>query len=278
MVLIVIQKFKGGMLMKLKYCILIIVLVISILIVKCPLGRGGSSNADDSSQYVDLKVLSELDKKSSSTALEAYSALRKSLTDLKDSYGYTPQGFDETQFDSIFPWESTTEKVKYGIYSILNRDIKTLNNLKVIVANLLKSPDQNIQSVASNLFVALWDISGSIYSVVDRRGRILNDANLVKIKNSDDIKGLDGIRFALEDMLKYKEELVILLKDIINSAANFGIDSLEHIANRLIPITILTLDFEQHKCNAGRICVINNELKNLVIQIDNSVSELKKVK
>ncbi|WP_235048151.1 hypothetical protein [Borrelia persica] len=264
--------------MKLKYCILIIVLVISILIVKCPLGRGGSSNADDSSQYVDLKVLSELDKKSSSTALEAYSALRKSLTDLKDSYGYTPQGFDETQFDSIFPWESTTEKVKYGIYSILNRDIKTLNNLKVIVANLLKSPDQNIQSVASNLFVALWDISGSIYSVVDRRGRILNDANLVKIKNSDDIKGLDGIRFALEDMLKYKEELVILLKDIINSAANFGIDSLEHIANRLIPITILTLDFEQHKCNAGRICVINNELKNLVIQIDNSVSELKKVK
>ncbi|WP_041176992.1 hypothetical protein [Borrelia crocidurae] len=264
------------MLVKWKYFICVMILLFSIVILKCPLGK--IKNYNDFSLNGNLDSFDNLNEKNSLNTLDAYSALQVSFVKLRDSYIYTPAGFNETQFDSIFQWNSTIKRVRSGIYSVLKRDIGTLNNLNTIVTNLSGSVDKNLKSIVSDLFVGLWDIASSIDSVLARRGYILSDANLIMIKSSSNTEIINDIRVSLEHMLALREELVKLLQNIINSAAIFGIDAIDRIEDTLRPITTLALGFTGLVCSTNRICVINNELKSLRSQIEDNVSKLKKEK
>ncbi|ACH95070.1 hypothetical protein ACE4V3_05240 (plasmid) [Borrelia recurrentis] len=264
------------MLVKWKYFICVVILVLSIVILKCPLGK--IINNNDFLLNGDLDSFDNLNEKNRLNTLDAYSALQVSFVKLRDSYIYIPVGFDEAQFDSIFQWNSTIKRVKYGIYSVLKRDIGTLNNLNTIVTNLSSSFDKNLKSVVSDLFIGLWDIASSIDSVLARRGYILSDANLIMIKSSSNTEIINDIRVSLEHMLELREELVRLLQNIINSAAIFGINALDRIEENLRPIITLALGSTGLACSTNRICVINNELKSLSNQIEDNVSKLKKEK
>ncbi|AHH14529.1 Hypothetical protein BHW_0026400 (plasmid) [Borrelia hermsii MTW] len=260
-----------------------VIFAFNILMLGCRFGKGSddqySSDLVPTEEFTVDSIVKEEDEPK--TPKDAYDALLKSLSLLRESLEYKPEGFDVSRFDGIFSkvWNASSQEDKCGVLVGLKRNIEALGNLETIIGNLMVGIDLQKNGVNDVNYIAAVDL----LSVICHDGLIVNHIvngiafskiNLSKLKDSQDVSGLNEVRKNLDSMRVQREALAMLYKDIIGKAAILSDKG--SIKEALIPIIDNTVgNFSMiTKCDTKQICAARSELKKMSNHIQYKVHQL----
>ncbi|APR65331.1 hypothetical protein baBA2_000925 (plasmid) [Borrelia anserina] len=190
------------------------------------------------------EIIESKEEKYKSLVDQIYDELLKSVDEIKVSLNFIPEGFDGSQFDSIFRVlvdvppiylkdnMGGLEENKHKLYVSLKRDVSALSDLAKIVNALMSSGDQSVNwSIALLVLLRLNDSGECVSEVVNDEGEILSKDNLAAIKASKDLKGMLVLKDMLDTMLSDRNDLIQKIKKVLHGAAGLAVIDLASDAN-----------------------------------------------
>ncbi|AFI31757.1 hypothetical protein [Borrelia crocidurae] len=217
---------------------------------------------------------------------KAYIALRTNLSKLVDLYYYRPSEFSDFLFENIKTEFGVDEMQDFrdSVYAMVKGDVAVLKNLEKIVMhsfgkNEVVSQDYLFESNAYFLLFHFSKMANYLLGIVmHKNGYILNDDNLLKLQDSKDVEGLNELASILEHICLKWENMVRLVKGIINDASRFT--TKDEIMERLKPITDLEVIKYNQNCDCNlpdddmHICKLKNNLRVLCRQLKEKMNKL----
>ncbi|WP_024653764.1 hypothetical protein [Borrelia persica] len=181
------------------------------------------------------------------TPEEVYAELKASIDNLKALYFYRPERFSQYILDRIMYdlRNRYTDYYKNNVYAAVNGDMHTLSRLEVIVSYPVGFWGSEYK-YPRHLFNTLRTLGDLIFKVIDERGTMFSDANLSKLRESQDFDCIDKMTANLNVMYVKWIELVKLIQERIIEASKLSTTS--NMSRHLSVITNLfedSVNFEE---------------------------------
>ncbi|WP_024653748.1 hypothetical protein [Borrelia persica] len=220
----------------------------------------------------------ELHEKKLQTPEElAYAALIKSFNNFKALYNYMPKEFDDPLFGDInkeFQVIYNNMDHKNPIYALFKGDVATLSNLKEIIMKFNTIVEYDTSIVGDKLIDRLGLlVFNVVFTIIDKDNGVFKNANLLKLKSSKDVEGLNKLTNMLDNLCVKWNALVVVVSDIINEAAK--LDNRNDVIKKIRQFYDLNLNDPCQKCGDGdKLCILKNEFLNLYLRIVNQAKQL----
>ncbi|WP_024654690.1 hypothetical protein [Borrelia hispanica] len=253
-------------------------LLIMLLMLSCKERQDNQNEITD--EQIDESEFSEGFK----TPEEAYLGLQTSLNKLKEFYYYKSEKFDKAQFSSLFrqilieqncqPEYCDITNFENKVYISFRLDIKIIKQLKLVFEKLLLIPaGQGETHYVGGTLNSLKIFADIIHGVIDENGKILNNDNLVSIKNSNDIGGIVSIKNYLDDMYLEMDKFLKLFENMVTELVK--LDTIEDFRKKMNPLYMLAHGLAHTEAdNTNPFFVIFSDITNLSNKIEDRIVDL----